>query len=928
MKGKQLESVHFLAIDAMSCSKCEEKIAQALFVLDPDLELSIDLENKTAEIVSFLTSQTIISIIDSVGYQARTLTSRMLHFKTNGIKCNGCLKKITAALLKCDANVEIEADIQAQRLSVTSLIAVSELIKIISKLGYQIELFKKTAVIPEVNNLADSTIAVVEPREVTKVEEVILTEQEPSQAPQIHLALDGVTCASCVKSIDDALTNVRGVTWVNVNFGSRSALISGEDVSVESVVKAVVDAGYGASEILDPELADLSRERNESIEYKRKIRNTVIGLGFGIPLMLIGLVHEMSIASLAERVLWGVVGLLTLAVLLSAGRHFYLSAWRAFQHHNANMDTLISIGTGAAWGYSMIVVLFPAIFPEASRGLYFEAAAMIIGLINLGQALELKARGQTSQAIKRLLGLKAKSARVYRDGAFHDLPIDQVEQGDLIQVRPGEQIPVDGEVTQGQSTVDESMLTGEPLPVKKAAGDELSAGTINSNGSLTFRATRVGKSTVLAQIIQMVRTAQDTQPPISHLADQISAIFVPVVLLISVFTALVWFNFGPEPQVVYMLVAATTVLIIACPCALGLATPISTMIGVGKAAENGILIRNGEALQKASRITQVVVDKTGTLTKGRPSVTDAHFFEKANHERTMSFIHALESHSEHPLAEAILNFIEPDSIEYKVTDFQSITGMGIQGVIDGYTITIGNPRFLLQQNVVINQAQALAESWQNQARTVIYVAIDDRLHGLLGIADPIRSDAVAAIERLQLSGVKVMMLTGDNDSTAASVAKATGIESYRAQLLPEDKLAEIRKLQQRGEIVAMVGDGINDAPALAQADVGFAIGSGTDIAIESADITLMRASLHGISDAIELSRVTLSNIKQNLWGAFAYNTLGIPIAAGVLFPLTGMLLSPIIAGIAMSLSSITVVTNANRLRFFKPSQRSIDENVS
>jgi len=927
MKGKQPESVHLFVIEAMSCSKCEEKIAQALLALDPDLALSIDLENKTAEVVSFLTSQTIISTIDSIGYQARTLTSQMLHFKTKGIKCNGCLKTITAALLKWDANVKIEADIQAQRMSVTSLMAASELIKIIANLGYRLELCKKAAEAPEINNLADSTIAVVGPSEVKEVDEVILIEEESTQVPKIHLALDGVTCASCVKSIDEALTAVRGVTWVNVNFGSRSALISGDDVSVESVVKAVVDAGYGASEILDPELADLSRERNETIEYKRKIRNTVIGLGFGIPLMLIGLVHEMSIASLAERVLWGMVGLLTLAVILSAGRHFYLSAWRAFQHHNANMDTLISIGTGAAWGYSMIVVLFPEIFPEASRGLYFEAAAMIIGLINLGQALELKARGQTSQAIKRLLGLKAKSARVYRDGAFYDLPIDQVKQGDVIQVRPGEQVPVDGEVIQGQSTVDESMLTGEPLPVKKAAGDELSAGTINSKGSLTFRATRVGKSTVLAQIIQMVRTAQDTQPPISHLADQISAIFVPVVLLISVFTALVWFNFGPEPQIVYMLVAATTVLIIACPCALGLATPISTMIGVGKAAENGILIRNGEALQKASRITQVVVDKTGTLTEGRPSVTDAHFFEKANHERTKSFIHTLESHSEHPLAEAILNFIPPANVEYKVTDFQSFTGMGIQGVIDGYTITIGNPRFLLQQNVVINQAQALADSWQNQARTVIYVAIDNRLHALLGIADPIRTDAVAAIARLQLSGVKVMMLTGDNDSTAASVAKATGIESYRAQLLPEDKLAEIRNLQQRGEIVAMVGDGINDAPALAQADVGFAIGSGTDVAIESADITLMRASLHGISDAIELSRVTLNNIKQNLWGAFAYNTLGIPIAAGVLFPLTGVLLSPIIAGIAMSLSSITVVTNANRLRFFKPSKHSIDEKV-
>jgi len=922
---KQQKLIHLLTIEGISDHSCVKEMVVFLREFDADIAMKVNLENETSQVSTLLSSEQVIAIIQSLGYQARTLAAQSVHFKTEGIKCNNCLKKIRTAVFEHDPSSDVEADIQNKTMVVNSTLATSRLIKVVSGLGFGIK---------PINTAEDSIIGKNQAESPITASAAALAEVTPavdqldspsSGLQQIHLALEGITCASCVKSVENALNSVAGVTWVNVNFGSRSALISGNEITVEAAVKAIVEAGYGGSEILDPELADQTKELAESVEYKRKIKNTMIGLGLGIPLMVLGMVHEMSVSSLAERALWGLVGLLTLSVILSAGRHFYLSAWKAFKHRNANMDTLIAIGTAAAWSYSMLVVLLPSILPEASRGLYFEAAAMIIGLINLGQALELKARGQTSQAIKRLLGLRAKNARVYRDGGFHDLPINQVEQGDLLQVRPGEQIAVDGEVTQGQSSVDESMLTGEPIPIKKSIGDELSAGTINRNGSLTFKATRIGKSTLLAQIIEMVRTAQNSQPPISRLADQVSAIFVPVVLLISVLTALIWYNFGPAPQLVYMLVTATTVLIIACPCALGLATPISTMIGVGKAAENGILIRSGDALQKASRITQVVVDKTGTLTQGRPTVTDVHFFEEGNQQRTLSLIYALESRSEHPLSEAILGHIAAQEVDYNVTDFQALSGMGLKGEVDGQSIIIGNARCLVQQNIDIKLAQTLARDWQNKARTVVYVAIDGCLQTLFGIADPIKTDALSAIVRLQSAGIKVMMLTGDNPATAATVAKATGIDDFCAQLLPEDKLAQIKKLQACGEVVAMVGDGVNDAPALAQSDVGFAIGTGTDVAIESADITLIRGSLHGISDAIELSRMTLKNIKQNLWGAFAYNAIGIPVAAGVLYPLTGMLLSPVIAGVAMSLSSITVVSNANRLRFFKTSRHSIND---
>ncbi|HEY5717274.1 MAG TPA: heavy metal translocating P-type ATPase [Motiliproteus sp.] len=912
-----------LSLEGVSCHGCVNKIRRSLQASDQSAEIDVDLASKIAQISTQLNTDRVVAEIEALGYQAHPVESNRFQFQVDGIKCNGCLNKVRTALAERDPQVEVEADFDAKTLAVNSRLPESEVIERIAGLGYGIAPCAETHQPQPQPNIDSPTVVGPEASAMaaadTPTASISPAKQSAVAVGQVQLALEGMTCASCVRSIEQALNDVPGVTRVDINFGSRSALVAG-DTDASQLIQAVEGAGYGAREVLDPEQAEQQKEANEAAEYRRKIVNTVIGLTLGVPLMITSLVHEMSVASAAERLVWGGVGLLTLGVLLTAGRHFFVGAWKAFWHHSANMDTLIATGTGAAWLYSMVVILLPEILPETARGLYFEAAAMIIGLINLGQALELKARGRTSQAIKRLLDLQTKTARVLRDGEYRQLPIDMVEQDDLIQVRPGEKIPVDGVVTEGHSTLDESMLTGEPMPVKKASGDELSAGTLNRSGALTFKATRVGKATVLAQIIEMVRKAQNSKPPISRLADQVSAIFVPTVLLIAVATALLWYNLGPEPQVVYMLVTATTVLIIACPCALGLATPISTMIGVGKAAEHGILIRNGEALQKASRLTRVVVDKTGTLTAGQPEVTESQLFGDFDETRTLALVHALESRSEHPLGEALVAHAAAAAADLQLERFQALSGLGLQALIDGQQVMIGNPRLMAEQDVNIEAANTVASEWERQARTVVYMAVDGQLAALFGIADPLKPDALAAIQRLQHDGVKVTMLTGDNRATAAAVAEATGIDDFRAQLLPEDKLDEIRRLQTEGEIVGMAGDGINDAPALSQADVGFAIGSGTDVAIESADITLMRGSLHGIADAIELSRATLKNIKQNLWGAFAYNTLGIPVAAGALFPLTGMLLSPVIAGVAMSLSSVTVVSNANRLRLFQASR--------
>ncbi|MDQ7734320.1 heavy metal translocating P-type ATPase [Halomonas sp. SpR1] len=833
-----------------------------------------------------------------------------------GMSCQGCVKRMREAVQGADPSADVIGTPSEKRLEVISFLTDAELDQRLTEAGYPPSL-DETA--PEEADKQPDTAAPAD-AETEKAASAHAHSEGQEQGKKQRLAISGMTCASCVKSVQKALERTKGVDTASVNFGSHSAQVFGS-ADTQALVAAVEAVGYGAEPIVDMREAERTRAEQDAKTYRKRLRGSAISLALAIPLMLSMLFfhpHPMGLG----RLYWLGIGLLTLGIMAFPGRHFFVNAWKQFKHHQANMDTLVALGTGTAWLYSMAVVLFAPWLPEVAQGIYFEASAMVIGLILLGNAMELRARGRTSDALKRLLDLQSRTARVIRDGHEQEIEIDAVRTGDQIRVRPGERLPVDGDVTEGQSHIDESMLTGEPLPVAKSAGDEVSAGTVNGRGGLIYRATRVGSDTRLGQITEQVASAQNSRPPIGELADQVSSVFVPSVMIIAILTALVWFNLGPAPEVIYMLVTATTVLIIACPCALGLATPISTMIGVGKAAEHGVLVRSGEALQTASKLTTLVVDKTGTLTQGKPSVTDAQMFG-IEQSSALALVHALERGSEHPLAAALMSYADAHNANpIEIHDFDSVTGGGVKAkTADGQTLLLGNARLLKEAGVELTAGEEQARALEEQARTLVYLAVDGKLAALFGISDPLRHDTVAAIKRLQKDGLTIVMLTGDNEHTARAIAQEVGIDEFRAGLLPEDKHAEIERRQQAGEIVGMVGDGINDAPALARANVGFAIGQGTDVAIESAGITLMRGSLHGVASAIEISRATLRNIKQNLVGAFGYNVLCIPIAAGVLYPITGTLLSPMIAGAAMSLSSITVVSNANRLRLWKSSRQ-------
>ena len=750
----------------------------------------------------------------------------------------------------------------------------------------------------------------------------------------LTLEINGARCAGCVTSIETALRAVPGVTRADMSLADHSARVEGS-ADPASLIEAIEAAGYTAN-VVEGDADTAAKDAAEHAHYRQLLRNTFIALALGAPLMLWGVLGDsmggggMMVMPSAQHLFsasqsaWLVVGLITLVVMIIAGGHFFRGGWQAFKHHRATMDTLIAIGTGAAWLYSMAVVLLPQFLPDAARHVYFEASAMIIGLINLGQALELRVRGKTSQAIRRLLDLRPKTARwIKKDGTEQDVPIIEVRVGDLLRVRPGEQIAVDGLIEEGDSAVDESMLTGEPMPVGKHIGDKVAAGTLNTHGTLIYRATGVGKNTALARIIALVQKAQSAKPAVGRLADSISAIFVPAVILIAMATALLWFYFGPEPKIAYMLVAATTVLIIACPCALGLATPMSVMAGVGKAAEAGVLIRNGEALQTASTLNTIVLDKTGTITAGKPSLTQI-VCAAATHETGVAendllrLAASLENASEHPLAHAIVTAAAARQLKLEaIANFSAINGKGVQGDIGNQRVVVGNRVWLESQQIDLSALDAATQKITAQAGTPLFVARDGIALGVLGVSDVIKPDSKAAIARLQKEGLRVVMLTGDIEASARAIAALVGVDEIHADVLPEQKAAVITQLQAQGRKVGMVGDGINDAPALAAADVGFAIGTGTDIAIESADVALMGGSLHGVANAIDISRATLRNIKQNLFGAFIYNTLGIPIAAGILYPHFGILMNPVLAGAAMSLSSITVVANANRLRLLR-----------
>ena len=732
---------------------------------------------------------------------------------------------------------------------------------------------------------------------------------------QIRLSIAGMSCAGCVAAVENSLSAVPQVTEAVVNLGERTATVSGE-ASAEQLIAAVKQAGYDAAELksLDDESA---KENLELAEYRKLWARAIIAGVIGAGLMLTEMGGMLPSVQQAQG-LWLFISLLTMLVLTFVGGHFFKGAWASLKAGRGNMDTLVALGTGTAWVYSTAVVLFPESLPGLARHVYFEAAVIIVALVSLGSALESKARGKTSEAIKHLIGLQPSSARIIRNGQELDVPVEDIGLEETIRIRPGERIPVDGRVFEGSSHVDESMLTGEPMPVAKHTKDIVYGGTLNTQGSFLMQATAIGKDTALAHIIDLVRKAQSSKPSIGRLVDKVAAIFVPVVVVIALLSFMIWYVYGPEPQLAYAIVSAMTVLVIACPCALGLATPISIMVGVGRAAEMGILIRNGEALQSASQLDTIVLDKTGTVTEGRPKLISCIPAKGFDQTIALTFAAALEKGSEHPLASAILAAAREQEIEVEaVSEFQALSGAGVEGIYQGQTLRIGNTRLMQQHAIDISELEPTIQSLAQKGETPILLAADQKLVALLGIADPARADSAQAIKRLQQLGLKVIMLTGDNAQTAQAVASMVGIDQVIAEVLPADKAEKVAELQRQGHRVAMVGDGINDAPALAQSNVGIAIGSGTDVAIESADIALMRNSLHGVADAIGLSRATMANIKQNPFGAFVYNSLGIPIAAGALFPVFGILLSPMIAAAAMSLSSVTVVSNALRLKRMK-----------
>ncbi len=744
-----------------------------------------------------------------------------------------------------------------------------------------------------------------------------------------YLHIEGMGCASCTSAVEEAIQAVPGVRTCSVNFGTEQATVEYDpsQTTTDAIARAVADAGYSAAPIQEMgETEDDTDKASHRAQQRDLILKTSVA-GILSILLVVGSIPAMTGLKLHSPILdffhnpWVQLVLAT-PVQFWVGQSFYRGAWASLKHRTADMNTLIALGTSAAYFYSLLATLNPGFF--LSQGLmpevYYEASTVIIALTMLGRFMENRARGQTSEAIRTLMGLQAKTARVIRDGKELDVPLASVVAGDIVVVRPGEKIPVDGEVIAGASSVDESMVTGESIPVSKQPGDEVIGATINKTGSFRFKATRVGKDTVLAQIVNLVRQAQGSKAPIQKLADRVTGWFVPAVMAIAIATFILWFDF--TGNLTLSTLTTVGVLIIACPCALGLATPTSVTVGIGKGAENGILIKGAGSLEIAQRIKAIVLDKTGTITQGKPGVTDYITIAGTAHKNEIKLLRlaaALESNSEHPLAEAVVKYAEFQGVQQplpEVEQFDAIAGSGVQGRVSDRLVQIGTQRWMDELGIDTLPLHGQKIAWEDAGKTVVFMAVDGELEAIFAIADTLKPSSASAIAALQRMGLEVAMLTGDNRRTAEAIAQQVGITRVFAEVRPHQKADTVKQLQAEGKVVAMVGDGINDAPALAQADVGIAIGTGTDVAIAASDITLISGDLQGIVTAIRLSRATMQNIRQNLLFAFAYNVAGIPIAAGVLFPLFGWLLNPIIAGAAMAFSSVSVVTNALRLRRF------------
>ena len=813
-------------------------------------------------------------------------SARQLTLPVKGMSCASCAKSVEGALAGVDGVAESRVNFATERAQVGlqegRQVPVEKLAQAVADSGYEV----RTA--------------------------------------ETSLTVQGMTCASCVSRVEEALAAVGGVLEATVNLATDRATVRYVPGATElrDLAQVVRDAGYEVVEAEDGgDRTDVEGQARE--EEKRSMKRRFLwALAFALPVFVLemGFMHIPAMEAwitdqVSTQTLYYVLFALTSVVQFGPGRYFYRHGWPALKSGAPDMNTLVMIGTSAAYGYSVVATFLPTVLPEGTVHVYYEAAATIITLILAGNYMEALAKGRASDAIRSLLDLQATTARIIRDGEAVEVDVRDVGPGDVVRVRPGEKVPVDGEVVDGSSYVDESMVTGEPDPVSKGEGDEVVGGTINKTGSFTFRATRVGEETVLSQIVEMVEAAQGSAPPIQSLADRVVKVFVPFVLATAALTFGLWLVFGPDPVLTFALVTAVSVLIIACPCAMGIATPISVMVGTGRAAELGVYVREGEALQALHGADVVAFDKTGTLTKGRPEVTDflvQNDFEESN---LLRWVAAVETQSEHPIGEALVTRAEDRGLDWPdATDFDVIPGHGVKATVDGRTVAIGAARFMDRLGVLLDGQEATADDLADAAKTPLYVAVDGTLAAVVAVADPIKESTPAALDALHTLGIEVAMITGDDERTAQAIARELGIDRVQAEVLPDDKAEAVTQFQEQGQTVAFVGDGINDAPALAQADVGIAIGTGTDVAIESGDIVLMAGDLRGVPNAVSLSQSTMRNIKQNLFWAFAYNVLLIPVAAGVLYPAFGLLLSPALAALAMVFSDLFVVGNALRLR--------------
>jgi len=934
-----------IEISGMTCPHCEAKARNAFDQLGAGevMEVSHEQAGAFLQVPVFTGEAAYREAIEGAGYSTgEFLVDGAIELHVSGMHCQNCVAAVTKLTLETPGVDSVTVDLDAGIVSIVGGFSLTALGLNLTQAGYPFqtlnESFAESSNQPSTppSDEPTTTASTGDPAPDSPSGLAKKSDAGTSHQSVVQLSVDGMSCASCVRSVESALLGVKGTTSAAVNFAGQSATVM-TSAPLEALQAAIKAAGYSAL----PQQTENSDERLAQLETDLKHSTLQSGIALVVgSLLMLGMWFDLF-PPLANVFFWMTISLVVAAVMVYSGGHFFRSAWTAAKHRLATMDSLIVLGTSTAWFYSTMIILWPELVPGASRHLFFEAAVLIIGFVNLGKALENNAKGKTSLAIGQLLNLTpnvATKVMTNDKGSEEEIEVlvSSLKVDDLVRIKPGQAIPVDGLVITGETSVDESMLTGESIPAEKGVGASVVAGTINQYGVLLIQAKQVGDQTVLASIVKLTREAQNSKPRIGRITDRIAAVFVPFVIVTSILTALAWLMFGPEPSQTYAVTTAMAVLIIACPCALGLAIPMSIMVGIGRAASEGLLIRNSDALQAAAGLTTIIMDKTGTLTQGKPGITKFEVSESYQDGKygVLRIAYSLEKLSEHPLANAVVAYCNSEGAEVpvaKVSDFQILPGGGVAGEIDGEKVAIGNAGFMAANNMnevssVIagkNSAQDsknsnITEAVENApAETRIFVGLGTEIIGSFYLVDQVKDDSLKSVQRLQAMGLKVVMLTGDSHNVARSIGEQLGLEDVVSEVSPEQKLAYIRELQSQGEKVGMVGDGINDTLALSTADVGFAMGAGTDVAMESADITLLKNSVGGVGKAIMLSRYCLRNIYQNLAGAFGYNLLLIPVAAGALYPWFGVLINPAFAGVAMAASSITVVSNANRLRFKK-----------